>query len=220
MANRAALVAQFHCMEFLIRQTHDPASASHSMFCVVLEEEEEKKRMSMHTIETQIALYFNFSQNHIKRFNGENKNWNSKVQILIDITVVFSRHLNKWWCCNSKISSSRYVSSNSMPDSWAAKRASAAFFLLTNAAPLDAFAIRMRANRAFWKRIRWFHLVNNDDQFLKTIFSHTYTLSFAFVCSLILMIDTAEVRHNDGHRQGDYKHYRNEEKVCMWVIKR
>lgn len=36
-----------------------------------------------------------------------------------------------------------------MPDSCAAKRASAAFFLLTNAAPEDAFAMRMRANRAF-----------------------------------------------------------------------
>lgn len=65
------------------------------------------------------------------------------------LAVVFSKHLNKWWCCSSKISSSRYVSSNSIPDSCAANRASAAFFLLTNAAPLDAFAIRIRAKRAF-----------------------------------------------------------------------
>lgn len=36
-----------------------------------------------------------------------------------------------------------------MPDSCAARRASAAFFLLTNAAPEDAFAIRIRARRAF-----------------------------------------------------------------------
>lgn len=39
-----------------------------------------------------------------------------------------------------------------MPDSWAAQRASAAFFLLTNAAPDEAFAIRIRASRAFCKR--------------------------------------------------------------------
>lgn len=38
-----------------------------------------------------------------------------------------------------------------MPDSWAAKRASAAFFLLTKAAPDEALAIRIRARRAFWK---------------------------------------------------------------------
>lgn len=37
-----------------------------------------------------------------------------------------------------------------MPDSWAASLASAAFFLLTNAAPLDAFAMRILAKRAFY----------------------------------------------------------------------
>lgn len=37
-----------------------------------------------------------------------------------------------------------------MPLSWAASRASAALFLLRNAAPEDAFAIRILARRAFW----------------------------------------------------------------------
>lgn len=39
-----------------------------------------------------------------------------------------------------------------MPDSWAAQRASAAFFLLTNAAPEEAFAMRIRASRAFCEK--------------------------------------------------------------------
>lgn len=66
------------------------------------------------------------------------------------LTVVRSRHLSRWWCCNSKISSSRPASSSSTPDSWAASLASAAFFLETKAAPEDALAIRIRAKRAFW----------------------------------------------------------------------
>lgn len=65
------------------------------------------------------------------------------------LSVVFSKHLRRWWCCNSNISSS--LSSNSIPDSWAASLASAAFFLLTKAAPDDAFAIRILASRAFCK---------------------------------------------------------------------
>lgn len=47
------------------------------------------------------------------------------------------------------MSSSLIKSSMSRPLSWAAIRASAAFFFVTKAAPLEAFAMRMRASRAF-----------------------------------------------------------------------
>lgn len=33
-----------------------------------------------------------------------------------------------------------------------------------------------------------------------------YPLSFSFVRPLVLMIDSTKVRHDDGHRQGDYQH--------------
>lgn len=59
MVNRAAWAAQFHCMEFLIRQTHDPAGAIHFIFFVVLEDEEEKK-MSMHRKPRKKSLNFHF----------------------------------------------------------------------------------------------------------------------------------------------------------------
>lgn len=127
---RAVLVD--HWMEFLIRQTHDPINLQIW-----------KQFRLKHTKENQIhnRIPIDFEWYFFVHFSYKD---------LCLCTVVFSKHLNRWWCCNSKISSSRYVSSNSMPDSWAARRASAAFFLLTNAAPLDAFAIRMRANRAFY----------------------------------------------------------------------
>lgn len=64
------------------------------------------------------------------------------------LTVVFSKHLKRWWCCSSKTSSLK-LSSTGMPAAFAAILASAAFFLDTNAAPEVAFAICMRASRAF-----------------------------------------------------------------------
>ena len=66
----------------------------------------------------------------------------------ICLTVVFSRHLKRWWCCSSKTSSLKF-SSKGKPAALAAILASAAFFLDTNAAPEVAFAIWMRASRAF-----------------------------------------------------------------------
>ena len=68
----------------------------------------------------------------------------------ICLTVVFSRHLKRWWCCSSKTSSLKF-SSKGKPAALAAILASAAFFLDTNAAPEVAFAIWMRASRAFCK---------------------------------------------------------------------
>ena len=66
-------------------------------------------------------------------------------------TVVFSRQRSRWWCCSSKMFSFT-SSSRLMPASCAASRASAARFLATNAAPLVAFAIWIRASRAFCNR--------------------------------------------------------------------
>lgn len=51
------------------------------------------------------------------------------------------------------MSSSLPASSSSTPDSWAARRASAAFFFDTKAAPDEALAMRIRASRAFWNFI-------------------------------------------------------------------
>lgn len=68
----------------------------------------------------------------------------------ICLTVVFSRHLKRWWCCSSKTSSLK-LSSIGKPAALAAILASAAFFLDTKAAPVVAFAICMRASRAFCK---------------------------------------------------------------------
>lgn len=147
------------------------------------------------------------------------------------LAVVFSKHLNKWWCCNSKMSSSRYVSSNSMPDSWAANRASAAFFLLTNAAPLEAFAIRIRASRAFYNiyghiSYTWAHFnplrfqvqmqYRKWNTYARTrglgvlcwhmLKFNTYSLCFAFIGALILMINSTKVGNDYRYRQCDYKH--------------
>ena len=65
------------------------------------------------------------------------------------LTVVFSKHRSRWWCCISKMSS--FVSLSSLPlAARAAILASAAFFLETKAAPEVALAICIRASRAFW----------------------------------------------------------------------
>ena len=73
----------------------------------------------------------------------------SLQHLLMMLTVVFSKHRSRWWCCISKMSS--FVSLSSLPlAARAAILASAAFFLETKAAPEVALAICIRASRAFW----------------------------------------------------------------------
>lgn len=76
------------------------------------------------------------------------------------LTVVFSRHFSRWWCCSSKISSSLKSSESKPFCSCRNIRLSANFFLLANAAEELAFATRILANRAFrWAFLlsaRWF----------------------------------------------------------------
>ena len=73
----------------------------------------------------------------------------SLQHLLMMLTVVFSKHRSRWWCCISKMSS--FVSLSSLPlAARAAILASAAFFLDTKAAPDVALAICIRASRAFW----------------------------------------------------------------------
>lgn len=80
-----------------------------------------------------------------------------RVALVDLLTVAFSRQRSKWWCCSSKMSSSRSQPcspsacspSRPSPDSWASSRDSTARFFDRNAAPDVAFASRIRASRAF-----------------------------------------------------------------------
>lgn len=75
----------------------------------------------------------------------------SDWDLRFSFTVVFSRHLSRWWCWSSNIFSLT-SSSRLMPASCAASLASAARFLATKAAPLVALAIWILASLAFWKQ--------------------------------------------------------------------
>lgn len=79
--------------------------------------------------------------------NNKNSLW--FVKTFFQLTVVFSRHFNRWWCCSSKISSSLKSSESNPFCSCRNILLSANFFLLANAAEELAFATRILANRAF-----------------------------------------------------------------------
>ena len=127
----------------------------------------EKKNLTKHFCPCIFTAYFWY----YRQFDGPNINFNVQTSFFficivisksekilgnsnvvvahpICLTVVFSRHLKRWWCCSSKTSSLKF-SSKGKPAALAAILASAAFFLDTNAAPEVAFAIWMRASRAF-----------------------------------------------------------------------
>lgn len=91
----------------------------------------------------------------------------------------------------------------SIPLSCAARRASAARFLLRKAAPDDAFATRILVKRAFWK-------FKGGKGFERKVAerrsTEAYPLSFSFISALTLVINSTEVRHDNGNGKGDDQH--------------
>lgn len=153
------------------------------------------------------------------------------------------------------MSSSRYVSSNSIPDSWAANLASAAFFYLTSKkntkqtkrpqnqnwyfrialllfaldtsiyladksctagsfrntnACQPSFLLRQwKVAKGKWVNIQLHCNNNNNNEISALSFRQskaTYSLCFTFISSLILMIDSTEIRYDDRNGQSNDKH--------------
>ena len=137
----------------------------------------------------------------------------------ICLTVVFSRHLKRWWCCSSKTSSLKF-SSKGKPAALAAILASAAFFLDTNAAPEVAFAIWMRASRAFCNHKRDTYFDITYIVFRVIYFSFYVIEAKVYLCTIyvyVLHIKSISVHfwykvHNNGE---EHLNLFKNHKVCL-----